>query len=98
MDEAPVRLCCGQRHWAVACPDGRVMCCLCFDRFEQEELYSDDEGTWDICAACHDHEQKVREEIAQGRCVCLPYSRTGICHHVIPFLKKEDVEAKEEYL
>lgn len=37
-DEAPVRLCCFKRHWGAICPDGKVMCCLCFDRFEQSEL------------------------------------------------------------
>lgn len=98
MDEPPVRLCCGQRHWTVACPDGRVMCCLCFERFGQDELFGDEEGAWDVCLGCHDKEQEVMEGIAGGRCVCLPFRRKGICRHVIPFLKKEDVEAKEDYL
>lgn len=57
MDEMPVRLCCGQRHWTVACPDGKVMCCLCFNRFTQDELYSDSDGVkWDVCIPCHRQE------------------------------------------
>ena len=98
MDEAPVRLCCGQRHWTVACPDGKVMCCLCFNRFEQDELHEDGEGRWDVCIACHEHEEEVMKGISEGRCICLQFEKKGICRHVIPFLKKEDIEAKEEYL
>lgn len=53
-DVAPVRLCCGQRHWGAQCPDGKVMCCLCFGRFEVADLYSNDKGeTWDICQTCN---------------------------------------------
>jgi hypothetical protein len=51
--ETPVRLCCGQRHWSVACPDGKVMCCICFHRFSQEDLSVDDQGQrWDVCPGC----------------------------------------------
>lgn len=50
---APVRLCCGQAHWGVVCPDGRVMCTICFGRYEQDELHVDATGTtWDVCASC----------------------------------------------
>jgi hypothetical protein len=45
--EEPVRLCCGQRHWSVVCPDGLVMCCICFDRFEPN-----DETREDVCWRC----------------------------------------------
>lgn len=51
--EAPVKLCCGQRHWGIVCPDSKVMCCLCFDRFDQSQLARDEEGEkWDICWPC----------------------------------------------
>lgn len=51
--QAPVRLCCGERHWTVECPDGKVMCELCFQRFELAELYVDSNGTiWDVCRTC----------------------------------------------
>lgn len=51
--QAPVRPCCGQRHWTIACPDGRVMCDLCYDRFELAGLYVDAAGTrWNICITC----------------------------------------------
>lgn len=36
--ELPVRLCCGQRHVGAECPDGLVMCCLCFERVPKEQL------------------------------------------------------------
>jgi hypothetical protein len=45
--EEPVRLCCGQRHWSVVCPDGLVMCCICFGRFEPN-----DETREDVCPRC----------------------------------------------
>jgi hypothetical protein len=38
MVEPPVRLCCSQRHWGSICPDGKVMCQLCFERFEVKDL------------------------------------------------------------
>lgn len=52
-DEAPVRLCCGQRHYGVLCPDGKVMCCLCFGRFDVSELSETVDGDkQDVCSAC----------------------------------------------
>lgn len=36
--QPPVRLCCGQRHFGPVCPDGKVMCCLCFQRFDRKDL------------------------------------------------------------
>lgn len=50
--EAPVKLCCGQSHWSVQCPDGLVMCCLCFSRFPVAELADDGEGKIDVCRLC----------------------------------------------
>lgn len=51
--EPPVRLCCGQRHWGVGCPDGLVMCCLCYHRFPLAELFLDQDGDrWDMCVPC----------------------------------------------
>lgn len=53
MNKPPVRLCCGQRHWGVICPDGKVMCQLCFDRFEMDDLNRDENGIpEDICKVC----------------------------------------------
>jgi hypothetical protein len=52
-DIDPVRLCCGQRHSTVKCPDGLVMCCICFSRFPVTELHADESGQlWDICQGC----------------------------------------------
>lgn len=54
-DVPPVRLCCGMRHVGPACPDGRVMCSICFFRFTQDELWVDPQGSkWDVCRECGD--------------------------------------------
>lgn len=54
---APMRLCCFQRHYGVVCPDGKVMCCICFGRFEQSDLNVTDDGSReDVCIACAAHE------------------------------------------
>lgn len=56
-EEAPVRLCCGTRHYGAACPDGKVMCCLCFHRFSQDELYRDESGrSVNVCIKCYEDE------------------------------------------
>lgn len=52
---APWRACCGQRHLGPLCPDTKVMCCLCLDRFDVEELAlaPDDSGLHeDVCKPC----------------------------------------------
>jgi hypothetical protein len=57
------RLCCGQDHGGPVCPDGLVMCCLCFSRFSEGDLYVDRDGTrWDICESCGAGEQRRQEE------------------------------------
>ena len=58
--QPPIRLCCGQRHYGVQCPDGLVMCCLCFDRFSISELAMENGQPIDICKSCYKHE-KVNE-------------------------------------
>lgn len=53
IDRDPVRLCCSQQHWGSVCPDGRVMCCICYGRYDPDELHVDATGvTWDMCAGC----------------------------------------------
>jgi len=67
--EPPFRLCCGQQHWGPVCPDGRIMCQLCFERKYKHDLYVDDNQiTWDICAQCHAQEVEMIQKI--GKCVC----------------------------
>jgi len=60
----PVRICCGQRHWGVACPDGLVMCCVCFSRFPVDRLAVDpsDGKHWDVCQQCAADEQQRKDE------------------------------------
>jgi hypothetical protein len=36
--QPPVRLCCGERHAGIVCPDGEVMCSLRFEKVAVEEL------------------------------------------------------------
>ena len=57
--DGPVRLCCGERHWTVACNDGLVMCELCFSRFPDFELMRDADDPskrWNICLSCGERE------------------------------------------
>jgi hypothetical protein len=50
--DAPVRLCCGERHFGVQCPDGKVMCCVCFNRFPVTELSMEGGKLQDVCKGC----------------------------------------------
>lgn len=55
--EAPIRNCCFQRHYGSVCPDGKVMCQLCFDRFEIADLHVTDDGlAEDVCQECAEQE------------------------------------------
>ena len=58
----PVRICCGQRHWDAVCPDGLVMCCICFSRFQIDQLAVDpsDGKHWDVCIGCEELNEKAR--------------------------------------
>ena len=57
---APVRLCCGQRHFGALCPDGKVMCCLCFGRFTPDELSETADGDkQDVCLECEANERRA---------------------------------------
>jgi len=55
---APVRLCCGQRHYGALCPDGKVMCCLCFGRFDMTDLNVTEHGPEDVCRECATREAR----------------------------------------
>lgn len=62
MNEAPVRLCCGQRHTGSVCPDCKVMCCVCFDRVSQNKLHKLPNGQLeDVCQKCADDEDIKRK-------------------------------------
>lgn len=59
MDIAPVRLCCGKRHYDGVCPDGKVMCQLCFGRFDLEDLNKLPTGEYeDVCKGCAEDERR----------------------------------------
>lgn len=63
LDEPPTRLCCGQKHYGVVCPDGKVMCCLCFDRFDVKGLNVTEDGRpEDVCRECAEEEAKIIEK------------------------------------
>lgn len=71
--DGPVRLCCMERHWTVACADGLVMCELCYERFPQDELWVDVMGQkWDTCQTCGEYNDYVR------RLLLLGYSRDEV--------------------
>ncbi len=55
----PVRVCCGHRHAGSVCPDGKVFCCICFNRVEQDKLAVDpkDGKMWDVCQKCDEKEK-----------------------------------------
>lgn len=57
MNDAPVRLCCGERHWGPQCKDGLVMCQLCFDRFSTDKLHVVDGIPEDVCQDCAEKEE-----------------------------------------
>jgi hypothetical protein len=57
----PVKLCCFERHWGPVCPDGKVMCCLCFGRFNVGDLHMDADGPVDICTECYKKEKEYAD-------------------------------------
>lgn len=67
--QAPVRLCCGQRHFGPICPDGKVMCCLCFVRVDQDELHVDPKSgiKEDVCKPCAAEEAAMMERLKQQK-------------------------------
>lgn len=52
LSEPPVRLCCGQRHSGAQCPDGKAMCCVCFERFDKADLMVENGVTYNVCKGC----------------------------------------------
>lgn len=65
----PIRLCCFQSHAGPVCPDGKVMCCLCFGRFNQNELSRDEDGfLTDVCQPCADEESDYYNMRTKERC------------------------------
>jgi hypothetical protein len=52
------RICCGEEHMGVQCPDGLVMCCLCFERFPVSELHEIRGGRGDVCKGCAEKEDE----------------------------------------
>lgn len=61
-DFIPTRLCCGEKHLGPQCPDGKVMCILCFQLVELDML-STDEETGQKCDVC-----EICEKIEKERC------------------------------
>lgn len=61
----PVKVCCGKRqseHSGAMCPDGTVMCCLCFGRFLTHQLATDESGDKiDVCLNCDAHDKFMLE-------------------------------------
>jgi hypothetical protein len=55
----PVRLCCGLAHNGPLCPDGKVMCCLCFARVELKNLNKVNGTYEDVCIPCAEYEKEI---------------------------------------
>ena len=69
LTEPPHRLCCGQRHSGIICPDGKVMCCICFSRFSQDDRAVDPEDGLkrNACKKCQETEDRWKEEHEKGK-------------------------------
>lgn len=59
----PFRVCCGRQHFGPVCPDGKVMCCICFDRVPQDSLAMVDGDLIDVCIPCHKWEMDRLDEL-----------------------------------
>lgn len=59
----PTKICCGQKHWSVTCPDGKTMCILCFNKFSVDQLAKPDGVAYmNICKPCY-NSYNMRERI-----------------------------------
>ena len=57
---APFRICCGKQHWGAVCPNGTVMCCMCFYNVTQDKLHVLPNGMKeDCCQECYNKEHKL---------------------------------------
>lgn len=63
----PTRLCCGQKHLGDVCPDGTIMCGICFGKFTAEQ--------WDnecgCCKECAIKEKDFEFRLTNGMCTCI---------------------------
>jgi hypothetical protein len=73
--DVPVRLCCGQRHLGPQCPDGLVMCVLCFERKPIEQLHVEKKSGQreDVCLACAQIEHDLFYRRAAFEAACKPF-------------------------
>lgn len=84
----PVRLCCMTEHEGVVCPDGKVMCEFCFERFTLDELFMDGLGVrWDVCKPCQ------ALDVAHQQCTCQEEWDEACLSHGPGGLFRADVEA-----
>lgn len=61
----PQNMCCEERHFGDICPDGKVMCCLCFGRFDIDELYpSRPDEFLMVCKPCFESELDEPKKLA----------------------------------
>ncbi len=79
----PIRLCCGQRHWEVQCPDGAVMCCICFMKFGVESLSVLPDGSkTDVCKTCAEQEERTRRMLEENKKIKLIVPDASVCKMV----------------
>lgn len=64
----PIRLCCGKAHSGAMCPDGLVMCVLCFKRVSVDKLNLNEEGRReDVCQKCADEEREFAKRSGKSK-------------------------------
>lgn len=52
--------------WARLARDGFFLCQICFEEKLLFEAYFNDEGAWDVCRECYNHEREIaKEKLAQ---------------------------------
>lgn len=63
----PTRICCGQKHLGDVCPDGTIMCGICFGKFTAEQ--------WDneigCCKVCAISEKDFKFRLDNNLCTCI---------------------------
>lgn len=64
--DPPVRPCCGERHFGALCPDGSVMCCLCFNKYPLSAMSEEGGVKTDVCPNCATIE-RLQAEVATLR-------------------------------
>jgi len=61
MPKRVIRVCCGKIHETPVCPDGLVMCQLCFERVKRDKLHAENGVVFNICKKCEKMDKLANE-------------------------------------